>query len=125
METQKEKLLAWLSLLTSASTLVCCAMPALFVTLGAGATLAGLVSSVPQLVWFTEQKQWVFAIAALLLLAGGGLQWQARHAPCPVEPGAARACLRLRRGGRIIYGISVLLYVTGFLFAFVLPYLMA
>ncbi len=124
METQKEKLLAGLSLVTSASTLVCCAMPALFVTLGAGATLAGLVSSFPQLVWFTEQKQWVFGIAGLLLLAGGWLQWRARHAPCPVEPGAARACLRMRRGGRIIYGFSVLLYLTGFAFAFVIPYLM-
>ncbi|MBL8713265.1 MAG: hypothetical protein JNM12_10220 [Alphaproteobacteria bacterium] len=122
METRKERLLAGLSLLTSASTLVCCAMPALFVTLGAGATLAGIVSSFPQLVWFTEQKQWVFAIGALLLAAGGWLQWKARHAPCPVDPGAARACLRLRRGGRIIYAFSVLLYMAGFAFAFVIPY---
>ncbi len=122
METQKERLLAGLSLLTSASTLVCCAMPALFVTLGAGATLAGIVSSFPQLVWFTEQKQWVFAIGALLLAAGGWLPWKARHAPCPVEPGAARACLRMRRGGRRIYAFSVLLYMAGFAFAFVIPY---
>jgi hypothetical protein len=124
METKKERLLASFSLLTSASTLVCCAMPALFVTLGAGATLAGLVSSFPQLVWFTEQKQWVFGIGALLLAAGGWLQWKARHAPCPVDPGAARACLRLRRGGRIIYALSVLLYLAGFTFAFVIPYVM-
>ncbi len=123
METRKEKLLAGLSLLTSASTLVCCAMPALFVTLGAGATLAGLVSSFPQLVWFTEHKQWVFAIAALLLLAGGWLQWKARNAPCPVSPDAARACLRLRRYGRVIYGCSVALYLTGFFFAFVISHL--
>jgi hypothetical protein len=122
METWKEKFVAGASLLTSASTLICCALPALFVTLGAGATLAGLVSAYPQLVWFTEQKKWVFLMAALLLLAGGWLQWKARNTPCPVNLDAARACLRLRRYGRIVYGISVVLYVTGFFFAFIIGY---
>ncbi len=122
MQTRKEKLLATVSLLTSASTLICCAIPALFVTLGAGATLAGVVSAFPQLVWFTEQKKWVFAIAALLLAVGGGLQWKARNAPCPIQPDAARACLRLRRIGKWIYGSSILLYVTGFFFAFGIEY---
>ena len=122
METRKEKMLAGISLLTSASTLICCAMPAVFVTLGAGATLAGLVSNYPQLVWFTEHKKWVFAIAAVLLAAGGWLQWQARNAPCPVNADAARACKRLRRFGRAIYAVSVLLYLIGFFFAFIIQY---
>jgi hypothetical protein len=123
MDSWKERLLAGASLLTSASTLVCCALPALFVTLGAGATLAGLVTAFPRLVWFTEQKKCVFAIAALLLAAGGWMQWRARHAPCPAEPGAARACLRLRRAGIIIYAVSLGLYATGFFFAFIAGYL--
>ena len=123
METRREKLLAGVSLFTSASTLVCCAMPALFVTLGAGATLAGLVSNYPQLVWFTEHKQWVFAIAAALLLFGGWLQWRGCNAPCPIDPVAARTCMRLRRYGRAIYTVSVLLYLTGFFFAYIAPLL--
>jgi hypothetical protein len=122
METAKEKLLAAVSLLTSASTLICCALPALFVTLGAGATLTGLVTSFPQLVWFTEQKKWVFAITALLLLVGGWLQWKARLAPCPIQPDAAKACQRLRRTGRWIYGCSLVLYLTGFFFAFIIEH---
>lgn len=121
METAKDKFVAWLSLFTSASTLVCCALPALLVTLGAGAALAGLVSSFPQLVWFTEQKSWVFSIAAVLLALGGWMQWQARNAPCPVDPAGAKACMRLRRNGRIIYITSLALYLTGFFFAFVAP----
>ncbi|HYD17810.1 MAG TPA: hypothetical protein VEF76_04965 [Patescibacteria group bacterium] len=125
METTKEKWLAAMSLMTSASTLVCCALPALFVTLGAGAALAGLVSAAPGLVWFTEQKIWVFVAAAVFLAAGGWMQWQARHAPCPVDPAAARSCMRLRRAGRMIYAASLLLYLTGALFAFVLPRLLA
>lgn len=122
METSKEKFLAAASLLTSASTLICCAMPALFVTLGAGAALAGIVSAFPQLVWFTEQKKWIFGVAGLLLLAGGWLQWKARHAPCPANPAAARACLRLRRYGSMIYIVSAVLYLTGFFFAFVIGF---
>lgn len=45
-------------------------------------------------------------------------------APCPVEPKAAAACMKLRRMGRIIYAVSVLLYATGFFFAFIAPRLM-
>jgi hypothetical protein len=119
VETGKEKFLALFSLFTSASTLVCCAMPAVFVTLGAGATLAGLVTAVPQLVWFTEHKAWVFWGAGIMLAGGGWLQWKARYAACPADPGLARACLRLRRNGRIIYFISLALYLTGFFFAFI------
>lgn len=39
-----------LSLLASGSTLVCCALPALLVALGAGATLVTLTSRLPQLI---------------------------------------------------------------------------
>lgn len=117
----KEKAAAALSLFASASTLVCCAMPAMFVTLGAGATLAGLVTKFPQLVWLSEHKAWIFSIAGFLLLAGGILQWRARNAPCPIDPAQAKACLSLRRISRIIYFVSLALYVTGFFFAFVAP----
>lgn len=121
METTREKTLALLSLFTSASTLVCCALPALLVTLGMGAVLAGLVTAVPQLVWLSEHKTLVFGLAAVLLLAGGWMQWNARNAPCPVDPIAAKSCMKLRRNGRIIYFVSLGLYLTGFVFAFVLP----
>jgi hypothetical protein len=61
------------SLLASAATLVCCVLPAVMVSLGAGASLVGLVSAFPQLVWLSEHKNLVFAIAAALLLASGVL----------------------------------------------------
>jgi hypothetical protein len=51
------KRLSALSLFTSFSTLICCALPALLVALGAGAVLSTLVSHVPQLVWVSEHKQ--------------------------------------------------------------------
>ena len=52
----KTKHLSLLTLFTSGGTLICCALPALLVSLGAGAVMASVVSSVPQIVWFSEHK---------------------------------------------------------------------
>ena len=40
---------AFLSLFTSTGTLICCALPALLVSIGAGAVMAGLIEAVPQI----------------------------------------------------------------------------
>ena len=109
------------TLLASSATLVCCVLPAVFVSLGAGAALVGLVSAVPQLVWLSEHKVWVFAIAGLLLAASGALLWHARRLPCPVDPAAARACTRLRRISNGLYVVAAGSYLLGGVFAFVLP----
>jgi len=74
-----------LSLLASGSTLVCCALPALLVALGAGATLVSLTSRLPQLIWLSEHKGAVFGVAAALLALAGAAQWRARSLPCPTE----------------------------------------
>ncbi len=112
-----------LSIFTSAGTLVCCALPALLVTLGAGATLASLVGAFPQLVWLSEHKVLVFGVAGLMLALAGYFQWRARFLPCPADPRLAAACGRQRRISRWIYGISVALYLIGGFFAFVAPVL--
>ena len=39
------------TLLASGATLLCCVLPAVLVSIGAGATLVALVSALPQLVW--------------------------------------------------------------------------
>jgi hypothetical protein len=112
-----------LSLFASAGTLVCCALPALFVTLGAGAALAGLVSAAPWLVALSQHKAWLFGLSGLLLGMAGFLQWCARNAPCPIDPAQARACTRLRRVSLWIYWSSVLLWCIGFFFAFLAVHL--
>lgn len=110
-----------LSLFASSSTLICCALPALLVALGAGAALSTLVSAVPQLVWVSEHKDVVFVFAGLMLSASGVLQWRNRHAPCPTDPALRHACLRTRAWSLRVYGFSVLLYLVGGWFAFVAP----
>jgi hypothetical protein len=115
------RMVSWLALLTSSGTLICCALPALLVALGAGAALSTLVAAVPQLVWFSEHKLGVFTAATVMLTISGVLQWRSRRLPCPADPVLARACARLRQRALWIYGISVGLFAIGGFFAFVAP----
>jgi hypothetical protein len=115
---------ALLALVTSSGTLVCCTLPALLVSIGAGAALSSLVSTVPQLVFLSEHKGWVFAVAAAMLALAGAVQWRNRTAPCPVDPALRASCLRTRRWSLQVYGLSVVLFAVGVLFAYGLPLLM-
>ena len=112
---------SWLTIFTSAGTLVCCALPAAMVAIGAGAALAGLVGAVPQLVWLSEHKVPLFAVAGTMLAAAGWLQHRARFAPCPADPRLAAECERTRRVSLRVYLVSLVIFAVGFFFAFVAP----
>ncbi len=122
-ETKTGYFSSLLSLFASSSTLICCAMPALLVSLGAGATLASLVAIFPKIVWISEHKEVIFLSSAALMLISGVLQWRNRYAPCPVDPQLRNACLKTRRYSRWIYLCSVLLMLIGAWFAFIQPLL--
>lgn len=109
------------ALFASSATLVCCVLPAVLVTLGAGAALAGLVTAVPQLIWLSEHKILVFGSAAALLGASGVAIWHGRTQPCAIDPEAARTCKRLRRTSTVLYAAALTCFALGVLFAFVLP----
>ena len=114
---------AFLSLFTSAGTLLCCALPALFVTLGFGAAFAGIVSNVPQLIWLSENKILLFVVGAVLLMTGGILQWRARNNVCRPAPDLTQACTSTRDWSSTLYLISVGTYFVGAFFAFIAPYI--
>ena len=109
------------ALLASTATLVCCVLPAVLVSLGAGAALVGLVTAFPQLVWLSERKLLVFGVAGALLLVAGGFLWWARSLPCPTDPAAARQCMRLRKLSIWLYAIAAASFAIGAAFAFLLP----
>lgn len=109
------------ALLASSATLVCCVLPAVLVTLGAGAALAGLVTAVPQLVWLSAHKPLVFGIAGAFLAVSAVALWYGRNLPCPTDPGAARSCRRLRRFSAVLYGLALASFALGATFAFLLP----
>lgn len=111
------------SLFTSGATLLCCALPALLIALGAGAALSTLFAVVPQLNWFAEHTGKVLFLAAFMLAMGGWLQWRARYAPCPSDPVLAAACLHTRRNSLALYTVSAIIFLIGS--AFALPALCA
>ena len=110
-----------LSLFASTSTLLCCALPALLITLGAGAVMAGLTAAIPGIMWLSANKGTLFIVSGVLLGASAFMQWQGRNAPCPADPEQAAACVNLRvLSHRILIGSSAA-YVTGIFFAYIWP----
>jgi len=121
----KTKHLSLLSLFSSGGTLICCALPALLVSLGAGAVMASLVSSVPQIVWFSEHKLGVFIFAGVMLSISGFLQWKARSLPCPSDKELAELCNKTRVNSLKVYFFSVFVFLIGGFMAFVAPWLVS
>lgn len=113
---------AILSLFTSTGTLICCALPAMLVTLGMGAVMAGLIDAVPWITWLGKHKTITFSIAGVVLSAAGLWQWHARNLPCPADPAKARACARLRTFSWIVWWISVVFFAVGVFFAYFAAY---
>lgn len=116
--------LSALSLFTSVGTLICCALPALLVALGFGATVASLVSAVPLLVTLSRHKAWVFLAAAVLIAAGFAYRrWLAprllarRLACSPDDP----RCRRLDRLSGVLLWTSFGLWIVGAAVAYGLP----
>jgi len=113
-----------IALFGSFSTLFCCALPALFVSLGAGAALIGVVSIFPQLIWLSEHKIALFTFSGIMLMLSATMRYLNRNAPCPADPAKAKSCQCLRRISFGIFIFSLVLYCTGFYFAFIAAKLM-
>lgn len=114
----RNNILHTLTIFSSVGTSLCCALPALLVSIGAGAVMASLVSAVPQLVWISEHKIPLFVFAGLMLgLSGFATYWN-RRMPCPIDPAFAKSCLRVRRVSLGVFIISLTIYAAGFYFAF-------
>jgi len=115
---------AYLSLFASLSTLVCCALPALFVLLGLGASVASALSALPWLVALSRHKAWVFAGSGLLVAATAWYVYALapallrRSAACSDDD--ASACARASRLSRAVLLTSAAIYVVGFAVAFLL-----
>ena len=109
--------LGWVSLFASTSTWICCALPILLVTLGAGATLAGITEQFPLLIVLGAHKNWMFTISGVLLAAAAGITWRSgRH--CPTDPLLAQHCQRIQRWNKKILWVSMIVWFLGFAAAY-------
>lgn len=110
----------FLTLLSSGSTLICCAIPAILVLLGAGSVVAALVGTFPQLVWLSEHKIWLFGFGGLML--GVSRYFSARNQNlCPIDPGLAEACKKTKRWANVLWWISAVIYSIGFAVSYIAP----
>ncbi len=114
-----EKGITIFTLFTTSGTLICCALPIIFVTLGMGATVAAMSSTFPFLITLSHYKIWVFLFSGLMLLISGWLMFRPGRV-CPIETGLAQACSTAHKWNKRIYFSSVSIWAIGFAAAYLL-----
>jgi len=107
----------WLVLFTSSTTLVCCALPILLVSLGLGAASASLFASVPFLVTLAQYKTWVFAASGIVLAVTAWLLYRPGRV-CPADPELADQCNKAHRWNLRFFGAASLMWLVGFAAAY-------
>jgi len=117
-DLKKNLWVSFFSLFTSMSTLICCALPALLVSIGLGATMIGLVSTFPSLIWLSENKALVFTLSFFMLSISSLMQYRARSLPCPIDASEAMACTNARLWSHRITIFSIVVWLIGASFAF-------
>ena len=121
---QRPRVFGYLSLFTSLSTLLCCALPSLFVLFGLGATVASFLSVAPWLVTLSRHKAWVFAASGALIALNGiyvyrvAPRLQGELESC--APDDPTACEKADKVRRAVLWTSALVYSVGFFTAYVL-----
>jgi len=119
--TIDEKTANFFSLFASSSTLVCCALPAIFVTIGAGASFASLVSTFPFLITLSQYKIYITFFALVMLLIAGYANYRNYNLPCPADPELGRLCMKTRKRSRVIYYVSAGIFMFATLFTYLVP----
>ena len=111
----------FLSLFASSSTLICCALPSMFVLLGAGATFASIITIFPFLIVLSQYKIWITSFALIMLAFAGYVNYKTYNMPCPADPELGRLCAESRKRSRYIYYFSAVLFLFATIFTYVIP----
>lgn len=107
------------TLFTTTGTLVCCALPILFVTIGLGTTVVAMTSAFPFLMVLSQHKIWVFIFSGIMLFISGWLIFRSGRI-CPADGKSAQACHSANRWNKRIYWTSVVIWTIGFSAAYLL-----
>ena len=124
MDKEKKSLLTQiLVLFASSSTLVCCAIPALLVAIGATSALISLFSNIPFLITISENKELVFTISGLLIIIAFWTQRKDEIDSCELDDTLMMSCNNLKKINKIMLYSSLFIYLVGLFFAFFAKYL--
>jgi len=94
----------------------------MLVSLRMGAVVAAMASNMPWLITLSLHKAWVFSGSGILLLLGGWALYRPERS-CPIEPELAALCTKAHRWNCRFYGMSVVIWVIGFFFAYIAEHL--
>ena len=117
----QDKSANFLSLFASSSTLICCALPSLFVVIGAGASFANLITVFPFLIVLSQYKLYITSFALVMVFFAGYVNYKTYYMPCPLDPDLGRLCMQTRKRSRYIYYVSVALFTFASLFTYIIP----
>ena len=116
-----DKTTNFISLFASSSTLICCALPAIFVVLGAGASFASLITVFPFLITLSQYKLYITLFALIMLALAGYINYKTLYMPCPADPELGRACMETRKKSRYLYYTSVSIFLFATIFTYIVP----
>jgi len=124
----------FVALFGSIGTLFCCALPMLFVVLGAGGVFASMISAVPALTIFSRHKPLLFILSGLMLAMSYlinipgtqaiPLQGTKQPTGCAIsneDESSKTACAQTKQYRHYIWLFSVCCYVVGLSFAYIFP----
>lgn len=116
-----DKAANFLSLFASSSTLICCALPALFVAIGAGAAFASLITVFPFLVVLSKYKVYITVFALVMIGIAGYANYKNFHMACPADPEVGKLCMQTRERSRYVHYFSVAIFIIATLFTYLIP----
>lgn len=112
----------WLLLFASFSTLLCCALPIILVSLGMGAVVASLAANLPVLITLSQYKDWMFVITAITLALAAWVLFRPGRV-CPPDPELAQYCEHIHRWNTRFFWAAMIVWLVGFFAAYLLPVL--
>jgi len=119
----EDKQWSWVLLFASSTTLICCALPILLVSLSLGAVSAAMFANFPFLTTLAHYKLWLFTGSGMMMVAAGWALFRPNRT-CPADPEKAKACAQTHRWNTRIFSISAGIWLIGFTAAYLaLPFL--
>lgn len=111
-------------LLLSTSTWVCCVLPILITLIAGAAAVGQLITVFPWLIPLTKYKLWTFLGIGALLIINFYCLYKSNMTPkeCPIDK--KEACTKGKKFSRLVFWISVVIYLVGVVVAYVLPFFM-
>ena len=107
----------WLTIFASTTTLLCCALPILLVTVGLGAVSAAMFANVPFLTFLAMHKLWLFIFSFFML----AISFWSVYRPgrtCPPDPELAAQCAKADIWNKRVLIVSSTMWVVGFTAAY-------